>query len=116
MASRRGEPTISAAVAPTLTARQLVQSLPEPFRAAVLAELLHDRAAGPAPKPAGESLGYFLPAAPTNQPWPVLTPDEIAQDIRRASEKDRFVPIDEMIVWIKAGMPERSGSPRRDGR
>ena len=112
---------MSAAVAepPTtmLTPAEYVRRLPAKDRAAMLAELLREQPTGPVAGPTGESLGYFLPAAPPNQPWPVLTPEQIAEDIRRASDpKDRFVPIDDMIAWIRAGMPERSGSPRRDGR
>ncbi len=76
---------MSAAV-PTLTARQLVQSLPEPFREELLAELLRDRA-GPAPKPAD---------------FPVLTPEQIAEGVRRASDpKDKFISFEEMKEWIR---------------
>ena len=112
---------MSAAVAepPTtvMTPAEYVRRLVAKDRAAMLAELLRDQPVGPVAGPTGESLGYFLPAVPPNQPWPVLTPEEIAEGARRASDtKDKFIPIDDMIAWIRAGMPERSGSPRRDGR
>lgn len=89
---------MSAAVAPTLTARQLVQSLPEPFRAAVLAELLRDRAAGPAPKP---------------DDFPVLTPERQAEMVRRASDtRDKFMSFEEMKEWIRtADLGEAPESP-----
>ncbi len=84
---------MSAAVAPTLTARQLVQSLPEPFRAAVLAELLRDRAAGPAPKP---------------DDFPVLTPEQIAEDVRRASDgEDQYISVEEALKWLETATPTR---------
>ena len=84
---------MSTAVAPTLTARQLVQSLPEPFREAVLAELLRDRAAGPAPKP---------------DDFPVLTPEQIAEDVRRASDgEDQYISVEEALKWLETATPTR---------
>ena len=70
--------------APTLTARQLVESLPKPFRAAVLAELLRDAAAV---KPAD---------------FPVLTPERIAELQRRAADPpDKFISFEAMMEWIR---------------
>ena len=83
---------MSAAVAPTLTARQLVQSLPEPFREAVLAELLRDRAVS-APKP---------------DDFPVLTPEQIAEDVRRASDgEDQYISVEEALKWLETATPTR---------
>ncbi len=81
------------AAAPTLTARQLVQSLPEPFREELLAELLRDRA-GPAPKP---------------DDFPVLTPERQAEMVRRASDgDDQYISVEEALEWLKTATPTRS--------
>lgn len=105
MSAAVAEPPVAA-----LTPAEYARRLSAKDRAVVLEVLLRDQPTGPVTGPTGAKLGYFLPAAPPNQPWPVLTPEEIAEDIRRASDsKDKFIPIDDMIAWIRAGMPERPG-------
>lgn len=75
--------------ATTLTARQLVDSLPVPFREAVLAELLRDKAA--APKPAD---------------FPVLTPEQIAEDIRCAADgPEHYMSVEEALAWLETATP-----------
>jgi len=75
--------------APTLTARQLVESLPKPFRAAVLAELLREQTATPMP-----------------DGFPVLTPEEIAEDVRRAADgPEHYMSVEEALAWLETATP-----------
>jgi len=83
---------------PTLTARQLVESLPKPFRAAVLAELLREQTAAPMP-----------------EGFPVLTPERIAELQRRAADPpDKFISFEAMMEWIRTADFGGDPEPQRE--